>query len=73
MRTFPISETARIKLRATVSPIFPASGFVRLEQLQEVDPFTVVFMFTDFSTVVFFRDVLPLKNIYSSNNGLIYS
>ena len=53
MRKFPISETARIKLRATVSPIFPAFGFIRLEQLQELDPFTVLFMLTDFSTVVF--------------------
>ena len=57
MRKFPISETARIKLRATVSPIFPAFVFIRLEQLQELDPFTVLFMLTDFSTVVFSRDV----------------
>ena len=73
MKKFPISETARIKLRATVPPIFPASGFIRLGQFKELDPFTVVFMLADFSTVVFSRDMLPLKNIYSSNNGLIYS
>ena len=59
-------------MRATVSPIFPDSGFIRLEQLQELDP-TVMFMLTDFSTAVVSRDVLPLKNIYGSNNGLIYS
>ena len=40
-------ETTRIKLRATrVAPTFSASGFIRLEQLQELDPFSVVFMLT---------------------------
>ena len=29
-------------------------------------------MLTDFSTVAFSWDLLPLKNIYCSNNGLIY-
>ena len=47
MREFLTSET-RIKLRATrVAPTFSASGFIRLEQLQELnDPLAVVFMLT---------------------------
>ena len=46
MREFPTSETTRIKLKATVAPTFSASGFIRLEQLEELDPFAVVFMLT---------------------------
>ena len=71
MRKFLISETARIKLRATVSVIFPASGFIRLEQLQELDPFTVVvLMLTDFSTVVFSRDVFV--NVQLNQKRLVW-
>ena len=53
MRKFPTSETTRIKLKATVSPTFSASGFIRLEQLQELDPFAVVFMITGSSAGLF--------------------
>ena len=71
MRKFLISETARIKLRATVSVIFPASGFIRLEQLQELDPFiVVVLMLTDFSTVVFSRDVFV--NVQLNQKRLVW-
>ena len=71
MRKFLISETARIKLRATVNVIFPASGFIRLEQLQELDPFTVVvLMLTDFSTVVFSRDVFV--NVQLNQKRLVW-
>ena len=71
MRKFLISETARIKLRATVNVIFPASGFIRLKQLQELDPFTVVvLMLTDFSTVVFSRDVFV--NVQLNQKRLVW-
>ena len=71
MRKFLISETARIKLRATVNVIFPASRFIRLEQLQELDPFTVVvLMLTDFSTVVFSRDVFV--NVQLNQKRLVW-
>ena len=49
MREFPTNETTSIRLRATVCPIFSASGFIKLKQL----PFAVVFMLTDSSTGLF--------------------
>ena len=51
MKEFAISETARIRLKATVPPILYA---VVLKQLEDsIDPFPVVeFMFADFFTVV---------------------
>ena len=49
MREFPTKETTSIRLRATVSPIFSASGFIKLKQL----PFAVVFMLTDSSAGLF--------------------
>ena len=49
MREFPTSETTKIKLKATVFPVFTAVEF-RLEQFQEpfhgAVPFVVVFMST---------------------------
>ena len=36
-----------------VCPILSATGIISLEQLQELDPFAVVFMLTDFSKGVF--------------------
>ena len=42
MNEFPTSETAKIRLKAMAYPIFSAVGFRELEQL---DPFIVVFMF----------------------------
>ena len=53
MREFPTSETTRIKLKATAVPTFSASGFIRLEQLEELDPFAVVFMLTGCSAGLF--------------------
>ena len=44
-REFPTSETTKIKLKAMVFPSFAAAEF-RLEQLQELNPFVVVFMST---------------------------
>ena len=51
MKEFAISETARIKLKATVSPILYA---VVLKQLEDsIDPFPVVeFMFADLLTAL---------------------
>ena len=51
MKEFAISETARIRLKATVPPILYA---VVLKQLEDsIDPFPVVeFMFADVFTVV---------------------
>ena len=53
MREFPTSETTRIELQATVAPTFSASGFIRLEQFEELDPFAVVFMLTGSSAGLF--------------------
>ena len=66
MSKFPISETARSKLRATVAPIFPASRFIRLEQLQELDPFTVMFM------LLTVRQVFSLENTFCSLSYMFY-
>ena len=51
MKEFAISETARIRLKATVPPILRA---VVLKQLEySIDPFPVVeFMFADLLTVL---------------------
>ena len=45
MREFPTSETTSIKPEATVGTSFSTTGFIRLQQLQELDPFAVMFMF----------------------------
>ena len=66
MSKFPISETTRSKLRATVDPIFPASRFIRLEQLQELDPFTVMFM------LLTVRQVFSLENTFCSLSYIFY-
>ena len=52
MKEFAISETARIRLKATIPPILYA--VVLLKQLEDsIDPFPVVeFMFADLFTVV---------------------
>ena len=66
MSKFPISETTRSKLKATVDPIFPASRFIRLEQLQELDPFTVMFM------LLTVRQVFSLENTFCSLSYIFY-
>ena len=66
MSKFPISETTRSKLKATVDPIFPASRFIRLEQLQELDPFTVMFM------LLTVRRVFSLENTFCSLSYIFY-
>ena len=47
MREFPTNETARVRLKEMICPIFDA---VKLKQLEDsIDPFPVVeFMFGDF-------------------------
>ena len=72
MRKSPISETARIKVQLLVQFFLLLDLSDWISSCEELDPFTVVFMLTDFSPVVLSRDMLPLKNIYSLNNGLMY-
>ena len=46
----PAAETARIKRKAMVFPVFAAAKFIRLElQPQELEPFAVAFMSVQFS------------------------
>ena len=52
MREFPTNETARVRLREMICPIFDA---VKLKQLEDsIDPFPVVeLMFGDFCTMLY--------------------
>ena len=45
MREFPISETTSIKPEATVGTSFCTTGFRRLQQVEELDSFAVMFIF----------------------------
>ena len=52
-REFPINETTSIKLKATVCTSFSTTGFTRLERLQKLGSFAVMFMFASCCESVF--------------------
>ena len=56
-----------------VCPILSATGFISLEQLQELDPFAAVFMLTDVSKGVFlWVSVASNNSLRSVQIALIY-
>ena len=50
---FPINETTSFKLKATVCTSFSTTGFTRLERLQKLGSFAVMFMFASCCESVF--------------------
>ena len=73
MKEFPTSKTTSIKPEATVCTRFSANGFIRLQQLQELDPFAVMFMFAAVALNASSRNTEVIVKTTAVQTKLVYA